>query len=345
MARRPMPPRTHPYPFDPTYGHDLDALTAVPGPDNEPDDFAAFWRDLYERCREVRVDARIEERLDDGWRRGAGPDDGSAGGGAPDGPALVAYRISYTSLGGVRLGGWLTLPADAEPSRAAVVAHGYGGRAAPDPRLPIDGVAAVQPCLRGLPALSEMPDIGTPHVLQGIASRGTYVHGGCAADVWCAVTALHELVPATRSLRLDFQGTSFGGGIGALALPWDERFTSGQLTVPSFGNHLLRVGLECLGSGSHVRERYLCDPSVLDVVAYFDAATAARHLRIPVHVGAALFDAYVPPPGQFAVFNNLAGPKELYVMPFGHYFDHPDDAAQHALLRSAIRAFFARTAP
>ncbi|WP_335972679.1 acetylxylan esterase [Streptomyces sp. CA2R106] len=337
MDRRPTPPRTHPFAFDPTYGHDLDALLAVPAPGNEPPDFAAFWQELYARARAVAVDARIEERLPAGRPGEFGP-----GGPAP--AALEAYRISYTSLGGVRLGGWLTLPAGAEPTRAAVLTHGYGGRAAPDPRVPIDGAAVLQPCLRGLPALSELPQIGTPHVVQGLASRETYVHGGCAADIWCAATALHELLPATRGLRLDYLGGSFGGGIGALALPWDDRFASGHLTVPSFGNHPLRVGLECLGSGSHIRARHLADPSVLDVLAYFDAATAARHLRIPVHVGAALFDAYVPPPGQFAVHNALAGPKQLHVMPFGHFFDHPDDAAEHARLQSAVRAFFAEPA-
>ncbi|MFJ2953545.1 acetylxylan esterase [Streptomyces sp. NPDC087270] len=336
MARPDAPPHTAPFPFDPTYGHDLAALRAVPGPAHEPDDFDAFWRDLYRRARDVRVDARIEERLPDGWQEAAleGHQAGAA--------AVEAYRVSYTSLGGVRLGGWLTVPATGEPCRGAVIAHGYGGRAAPDPRLPMDGVASLQPCLRGLPALSSSPAVTSPHVLHGIASRETYVHGGCAADVWCAVTALHDLVPALRGLRTDFQGSSFGGGIGALALPWDERFATGQLTVPSFGDHPLRVGLECRGSGAQVRERWLADPSVLEVLGYFDAATAARRLRIPVHVAAALLDPAVPPPGQFAVFNCLAGPKELHVMPFGHWPDHPDHQAVQDRLHTAMRAFFAR---
>lgn len=114
--------------------------------------------------------------------------------------------------------------------------------------------------------------------------------------------------------RLTYLGTSFGGGIGALALPWDDRFHAAGLTVPTFGNHPLRVTLPCTGSGESVRTRLAEDPSVLDVLAYFDAATAARHIKIPVHVGAALFDPSVPPPGQFAVYNGLAGPRELLVL-------------------------------
>ncbi|MEZ5576382.1 MAG: hypothetical protein R3F44_12440 [Candidatus Competibacteraceae bacterium] len=40
-----------------------------------------------------------------------------------------------------------------------------------------------------------------------------------------------------------------------------------------------------------------------------------------MHVAAARFDPAVPPPGQFAVYNALAGPKELFVLRAGH-FDH-----------------------
>ena len=56
----------------------------------------------------------------------------------------------------------------------------------------------------------------------------------------------------------------------------------------------------------------------LPVLQYFDAATAAAHMRIPVMVAAALFDPAVPPPGQFAVFNCLAGEKKLFVRQAAH---------------------------
>jgi cephalosporin-C deacetylase len=60
---------------------------------------------------------------------------------------------------------------------------------------------------------------------------------------------------------------------------------------------------------------------------YFDSATAAAHTHIPVIVGAALFDPAVPPPGQFAVFNCLAGEKKLLVRQAAH-FDWPAAAAE-----------------
>lgn len=49
----------------------------------------------------------------------------------------------------------------------------------------------------------------------------------------------------------------------------------------------------------------------------FDASTALGFARIPVRVEAALWDPYVPPPGQFGVAN-AARMLELAVLPAGH---------------------------
>lgn len=315
----------HDFPFDPTYGYDLAALSRVGAPEGEPGDFAGFWRELYRAASGVRVAPRRGPRV-----RHI-PESG-----------LDIHPVEFGSLGGVRLGGWLAVPRDGRVERGFVFGHGYGGREEPETVLPAPRSAAFFPVARGLGSRSLLPDIPSAadeHVLHGIASRETYVHGGCAADVWCAATALLELVPETAG-RLDYVGGSFGGGIGALALPWDDRFRSAHLEVPSFGAHPLRVTLRCAGSGAAVREHWLTHPEVLDVLAYFDAATAARHLRIPVRVAPALFDPAVPPPGQFAVLNALAGPTETHLLTAGH-FDHPDAAAEHARMITARDAFFA----
>ena len=76
------------------------------------------------------------------------------------------------------------------------------------------------------------------------------------------------------------------------------------------------------------------------MLAYYDAATASRHTRIPVLVGAALFDPAVPPPGQFAVYNALAGEKKLFVRDAAH-FTWPEQPAEDARLRKELAAWFA----
>lgn len=311
----------HLYPFDPTYGHDLAALLNIGAPE-EPRDFAPFWRDLYACARSVTVAPVLRETP------------------SPQ-PCVRVFEISFTSLNGVRINGWLTRPRADPVERGVIVGHGYGGREGPDFHLPFARAALLFPCARGISrsACADVPADPYAHVLQGIQQRENYVLGGCTADtVWCAASALLELFP-TAARRLDYLGISFGGGVGALGLPWDERFHSAHLNVPSFGHHPLRLALPCVGSGEAVRGYQRQTGRVLDTLRYFDAATAARYMRIPVHVAAARFDPAVPPPGQFAIYNALAGPKQLFVLQAGH-FDYADTAAENARLLDALAYFF-----
>jgi cephalosporin-C deacetylase len=180
------------------------------------------------------------------------------------------------------------------------------------------------------------------HVLNGIQSRETYVHRGCVADYWNAASALQALVPETTA-RLDYFGGSFGGGIGAMALAWDKRYTRAFLDVPAFGHFPLRAqaeGWRCTGSWESVRGYYRRHPEVLNVLAYFDSAIAAKFIEIPVMVGCALFDPAVAPAGQFAVYNALRGKKELLVAEAGH-FEWPGLAEEQRRRDARIRAWFA----
>ncbi|KAB2922314.1 MAG: hypothetical protein F9K25_19440 [Candidatus Contendobacter sp.] len=311
----------HDYPFDPTYGHDLAALLAVAAPE-EPMDFAPFWRELRLRAQAVAVAPMLREI--------ASPQ-----------PRIRVFEVTFTSLDGVRIGGWLTRPRNEPVERGVVVGHGYGGREEPDFHLPFKRAALLFPCARGISRSARQDLSSNPlrHVLHGIRRPETYILGGCAADtVWCAASALLELFPMAAR-RLDYLGISFGGGVGALALPWDERFHRAHLNVPSFGHHPLRLNCPCVGSGEAVRAYQRRTSRALETLRYFDAAVAARHLRIPMHVAAARFDPAVPPPGQFAIYNALAGHRELFVLRAGH-FEHAGLAAEDARLRDALAYFF-----
>ncbi|MGY0018432.1 acetylxylan esterase [Streptomyces sp. YJ-C3] len=322
------PAFVHDFPFDPAYGLTLDDLLRVPAPE-APADFADFWRERYEEALRVapkpEVGRVVEER--DGVR---------------------VHEVTYASLGGVRLGGWLVLPVEGPVEHGFVIGHGYGGRdaAGPDVPLPLPRAAAILPCVRGMGErglLPGVPSVSAEHVLHGIASRDSYVIGECVADLWCAATALLELVPelAESGPRLGYLGESFGGGLGALALPWDDRFAAGQLTVPTFGNHPLRLTLDCIGSGASVRRHHQDHPEVIDVLRYFDAATAATHLHKPILVAPALFDPSVPPPGQFAIHNAVASGGELHVLEAGH-FEWPGLERAVSELAAAKGDFFER---
>ncbi|WP_181157552.1 acetylxylan esterase [Microbacterium sp. MYb62] len=280
--------------------YSLGTLLTPLAPPDEPDDFDDFWRTTFQEFGTGAVDWRLAEDL------------------APTDTHRVS-EIRFRSSADEPAAAYVLLPRAAATRRGLVVGHGYGGRTGPDlDRVPAD-TAAIFPVAPGthVDTKSRFPALPDEHVLAGIAHRDTYSHRFSAADIWRAATVLLEMAPAATG-ALDFSGGSFGGGIGALALPWDARFRRAALDVPSFGNHGVRLSRRCTGSGEAVRRYLRHHPDTRPVLDYFDAAIAARRLRLPVHVSAAVLDPAVDPRGQFAVYHALAGPRRLSVRANGH---------------------------
>ncbi|MFA6286761.1 MAG: acetylxylan esterase [Opitutaceae bacterium] len=315
----------HSCPFDPTGGYSPEQLRALRPVIAEPADFAGFWRATFDDAMRAPLDWSVKPSAH------------------PGNESHEVFDIEFAGLLGNRIGGWLTKPRGRPVTRGLLIGHGYGGRDAPDLTPPVDDAATIQPVCTGLPTRSlhaGIPSQGGEHVLHGIERRETYVHRFCVMDLWRAISVLHEAVPESLP-RLDYLGGSFGGGTGALALPWDQRIRSAYLCVPSFGNHPLRLQLPCNGSGESVRLLAQRRPEIREVLAYFDAAIAARHTRIPVLVAAAAFDPSVPPAGQYSVYHALGGPKELFALTAGHHDGYPGQSREDLELQAAQRRFFA----
>lgn len=305
-------PWPHALPFDPTYGLTRDQLLAIGPPENEPADFDSFWRATY----------AINEAVPLRYSLHAVP--------YAD-PAVNAYRVAFDSWGGARSGAWLLEPAHGGARLGCVIGHGYGGREDIAPGDWCLNTAADRDVVRIFPVARGFhisPHDGIPyndgcrHVLHGIGHRDTYVLRGCVAEQWTCSRILLERHPHLAG-RLVYTGGSFGGGLGALMLPWCSRFVGAQLGIPTFGHHPIRLRSPAQGHLPWVRQHAAAHPEVAGVLAYYDAATAARRIRIPVAVSAALFDPVVPPAGQFAVANALAGEVRLSILSHGH-FPHPD---------------------
>ena len=303
--------------------YSLGALLVAPPDQPEPEDFDEFWRSTFEEFGTGAVAWWTVRELD----------------------ATPTHRVSeirFDSSADEPAAAFVMVPhAASAVRRGLVVGHGYGGRTGPDAeRVPADTVA-VFPCApgTGADAPSRFPALPAEHVLAGIGHRDTYSLRFAAADIWRAATVLRDLAPAAAD-ALDFSGSSFGGGIGAMALPWDTRFRRAALDVPSFGAHAIRLTRRCTGSGEAVRMHLLAHPEDRSTLDYHDAASAARRLRIPVHVGAAVLDPAVDPRGQFAVYHALAGPRRLTVRANGH-IDAPEGRLADALALQAAADFLA----
>ncbi|OWO93329.1 alpha/beta hydrolase [Rhizobium esperanzae] len=313
-------PATHPFAFDPTYGMQLQELLAVEPPE-EPDGFDAFWEARYQKALTVDpqpVLSRSEFTHPD-WH---------------------VLDLVYLSTNSFRIGGWLLLPCEGQVRRGLVVGHGYGGRDRPDFDLPVKETALIFPCCRGL-SLSSHPSISQNpswHVLHDIDKRDSYIIGGCVEDIWLAVSTLLGLYP-WLSGQIGYSGISFGGGVGAMAIAYDTRIDGGHLALPSFGDQPLRLKLPSVGSAQGVQDYQAEHGNVLETLRYYDAATAARRIEVPMLTAVALFDPAVAPPCQFAVANAIPKFNEIFILDAGH-FDYPGSAEQEAALRDKIGQFF-----
>lgn len=320
--RRMSVPNIHPFDFDPSYGMKREQLLAITPPEAPPG-FDDFWQKRYRRAlatdpRPVLRKSRLSH------------------------PRWHVLDISYTSTGGFHIGGWMLLPREGQVRRGLVVGHGYGGRSEPDFEVPVEETAVLFPCFRGL-SLSACPPISSEsalHVLYNIDRKDDYIIGGCVDDLWVAVSTLVTLYPWLEG-QVGYSGISFGGGIGALAIPFDERIDRGHLVVPTFGHRPFWLTLPTVGSANSVQSYQKGHPNVLETLRFFDAACAAARIKVPMLVAPALFDPSVAPPCQFAVANALPHSKfnEIFILDAGH-FDYPDSASQDAVHKDKVRRFF-----
>ncbi|OWV86484.1 deacetylase [Rhizobium sp. N122] len=313
-------PTTHPFDFDPTYGMQLEDLLAIEPPE-EPDGFDAFWQARYRKALTVDpqpVLSRSELTHPD-WQ---------------------VLDLVYRSTDAFRIGGWLMLPRQGEVRRGLVVSHGYGGRDRPDFDLPVKDTALIFPCCRGLSLSAHPPISQNPswHVLHDIDKKDSYIIGGRVEDIWLAVSTLAALYP-WLSRHVGYSGISFGGGVGAMAIAYDDRIDRGHLALPSFGHQPLRLTLPSVGSAQSVQEYQAEHGNVLETLSFYDAATAARRIKVPMLTAVALFDPAVAPPCQFAVANSMPKFNEIFILDAGH-FDAPGGAEQEAVLRDKIGQFF-----
>src|SRR6266436_5407040 len=97
---------SHSFPFDPTYGYPDQRLRTIKSPVG-PTDFIRFWEFTYSQVR--RIPLRVEHRPV-----------------ASADPQFAIEEVEFESLDGVRIGGWITRPANGKFTRGVVVGHGYG---------------------------------------------------------------------------------------------------------------------------------------------------------------------------------------------------------------------------
>ncbi len=273
-------------PFDKTEMLKIKGDTPIPG-------FREFWMKQYAAARAWKCAYTVEDEL---W--------------SPE-PGTRIYKVRFTSVDGCSIGMWISRPENSCGGRLR--AHGYGNPATP-PVAEKGGRTIASPCVRGL-GLSQCKDIPWQtgeHAKHNFEDPENYVITGGVRDLWIALTIMIDMFPDTAG-NIVCGGSSLGGGMGAMAIPWDERIHYGDLSVPTLGGRILLDYPVKEGSpGESRRQKAFESEANMRTIDLCNASAAASFIKVPTLITPALCDNVVPPPGQFAVANSI--PEEYKFM-------------------------------
>jgi cephalosporin-C deacetylase len=273
-------------------------------PSRRPVDFFEFWSRTLD---ELDGTPPVVEREVAGARAG-----------------LELERLSFGSLGGVRIHGYLLRWVDGRPRPLVVHGHGYGGRSTTKWRWARAGLNVVGVDVRGsgrsraaLPSPSR-----SGYILSGIQSPERHVLRGAVCDYLRAVRVGRELLGAAVT-RTVLHGWSFAGGLALMAEALAGMGDLLAVGVPSLGWAEGRRLFASSGSAGEIN-RYLerrpehAAEDLMVVLRYFDPVNFAGLVRCPTLVGVGLIDQVVPAPTVLAIAAHLGGPHELMRFPVSH---------------------------
>jgi cephalosporin-C deacetylase len=291
-------------------------------PQRRPADFFDFWaRTLGELDRVAPAVRRAADRSRSGLR---------------------LERLTFASLGGARVHGYLLHHADAAPRPLVVHGHGYGGHTTTRWSWARAGLNVVGVDIRGwgrsrdaLPSPSRWG-----WILTGIESPEHHVLRGAVCDYLRAIRVGRELL-GTAVRRTVLHGASFAGGLAVMAEALAGVADLLAVAVPSFGWAEGRRLFATSGSAGEIN-RYLerrpehAAEDLLTVLRYFDPVNFAGLVRCPALVGVGVVDEVVPAATVLAIAAHLAGPHELMRFPISHS-DHPEERRWLAFERYWLR--------
>jgi cephalosporin-C deacetylase len=272
---------------------------------SRPPDFALFWAKTWKSLMSVEPDLHCE----------AAPARGRI--------EHELLKLSFESLGGVRVAGYAILWRDQEKRPLVVHSHGYGSSCSLQWKWARNGYNVVGVDIRGFGwSRAAAPKISKwGYILTGIETPESSVLRGAVCDYARAVQVAQQVCKASITGTV-LHGISFSG---ALALMAGALFgTVGLLAigVPTFGWAEGRNFFVKAGSGAEIGRYLEARPEeaedVMLVLRYFDPVNFADMVSCPALIGVGLKDDVVPAKTVYAIANHLQGPVEIMKFPVSH---------------------------
>jgi len=268
-----------------------------------PADFDAFWDTAVKKLdTEVPADPRVERMAK--WCN----------------DKHECFKVSFATFDGMRVYGFLSVPAGKGPFPVEVNVPGAGpGVVGPSSGMADRGfihlVMNVHPFEPAADAEAQKKlyadqdkrlneQFGVPRYCQsGAVKRETYFYYRIILGINRAVNWLAAR-PDVDKKRFSYSGTSQGGGFGFIMCGLNKNFTKGVINVPAMTDLLgFQKGRDS-GWPKLIENMKAEDKEAATKVApYFDGAHFAARINCPVRVSVGFIDETCPPAAVYSGYN------------------------------------------
>jgi cephalosporin-C deacetylase len=281
-------------------------------------DFDSFWAEAKSLSQKVPLDAIVRLVEDHPLK------------------SVRIYDVVYKGADGTPIHGWYVTPkGEHRPGELPVIVkyHGYSGnRGTPNDLLQwaAMGMAAFAIDARGqgglTPDLAVYPQGGAPGWMTlGILDPESYYYKQVYLD---CVRAL-DFVCSREEVdtgRIAVYGGSQGGGLALAAAGLDDRPKLAMPIYPFLCHFRRSVEIHATGPYTEIKNwfrrfdpEHLREGQVYRTLSYFDGMNLAARIYARTLMAITLQDTTCPPSTCFAVYNHLAGDKELKLYhDYGH---------------------------
>ncbi len=272
-----------------------------------PADFDEFWDSALAEARHFGLNETIsEDHLRSNDR-------------------AIVYRVSFTSLERVRVGGWYAVPRGEGPFPALQLVPGYSLRANLAVRSWAElGVAALWLSIRGHESDSQITPGFPGFLCHNITDRHRYIYRGGFCDAVRGIDFLRSRSEVDLS-RLAVTGSSQGGALTLVTAALAGDIIAAAPDVPFLTNYRYCVAASTSYPYAEIADLLRLHPDIEDqlweTVAYFDIVNFAPRVTCPVLLAVGMHDDICPTPATLAMAKSIAGPVELAIY---------DDAAHEA---------------
>lgn len=274
-----------------------------------PDDFTAFWADILQAS--CALPLHVEERSSE----------------LRSTPEVEVRELTYTSLDGVQIFCWYSLPRGRTGPLPVVIQYpGYISEPQIGREQALQGYAVLSVAPRGKLHSSDQINPGYPGLMiHGIEAPATYIYRGFYADALRAIDVARSR-PEIDPARIAVMGSSQGGGLTLMAAGMRQEVTCASAGAPYLTGMMAAITLTHSSPYEEINEYLRCFPhrqaQVATTLSYFDCLFFATRVQCPFIMNLGMQDDVCPPPTGLAAFDLVpARDKKLY-----KYEGHGHDA-------------------